>query len=64
MGAFANRVIDSYTKKFQVCNEAFRKAKYQKKKNSPPLLTNLPLYFKYQNFDESYKSSILASAIQ
>lgn len=59
MGAFANRVIDSYTKKFEICNENFRKAKYEKKKNSPPLLTNLPLYLKSLNLDDLFKTAIL-----
>lgn len=48
MGSFATRVIDSYTKKFEICNEIFRKNKpVEKKKNSPPLLINYPLYLKY-----------------
>lgn len=28
MGAFANRVVESYTKKFETCNESFRKSKW------------------------------------
>lgn len=64
MGGFANRVCDSYSKKFESCNEAFRKSKWEKKKNSPPLLTNLPLYLKSLNLDTSYKSSLTWNAIQ
>lgn len=64
MGGLANRVVDSYGKKFETCNESFRKAKYEKKKNTPPLLINLPLYFKALGLDESYKNSLMANAIE
>lgn len=49
MSSFATRVVDSYTKKFEICNETFRKNKPEKKKNCPPLLINLPLYLKFNN---------------
>lgn len=58
MGSFASRVIDSYTKKFEICNEAFRKNKPEKKKNTPPLLINYPLYLKF--IDENlYKEALI-----
>lgn len=63
MGAFANRVVDSYTKKFEVCNEGFRKTKGDKKKNSPPNLTNLPIYIKNVANDDEYKTALIESAI-
>jgi hypothetical protein len=46
MGSLAARVIDSYTKKFEICNETFRKSKPDKKKNTPPFLINYPLFLK------------------
>ena len=58
MGSFANRVVDSYTKGFEVCNETYRKTKVEKKKTVAPLLTNLPLYLKYLGNEENYKSSL------
>jgi hypothetical protein len=51
MGSLATRVVDSYAKKFEVCNEAFRKNKIENKKNAPPLLINLPLYLKSKSED-------------
>lgn len=64
MGGYANRVCESYSKKFESCNESFRKSKWEKKKNNPPLLTNLPLYLKSLALDVSYKSSLTFNAIQ
>lgn len=60
---YLNKVIDTYTKRFEACNELSRKLKVpdqDKKKNSPPVLVNLPIYIKniVQN-DEEYKASIL-----
>jgi hypothetical protein len=67
MGGYANRVVDSYVKKFETCNEIFRKIKeekIEKKGKIPPLLINLPIYFKSQNQDELYKSSLLYDSIK
>lgn len=63
MGAFANRVVDSYTRNFEICNETFRKTKVQKKKTVPPLLTNLPVFIKYLGQDEKYKTALIENAI-
>lgn len=46
---FLNKVIDTYTKRFESCNELSRKLKVSdqdKKKNMPPVLVNLPIYIK------------------
>jgi hypothetical protein len=67
MSAYANRVVDSYVKKFETCNEIFRKIKdikIEKKGKTPPFLINLPLYFKNENQDELYKTSLIYSAIR
>ena len=63
MKSYVNRVVDVYVKKFESFNEIFRKSKVEKKKNSPPLLTNLPLYAKSVS-DEEYKNLLIESAIQ
>lgn len=62
---FLNKVIDTYTKRFESCNELSRKLKasdQDKKKNMPPILVNLPIYIKnvVQN-EEDYKASIIYS---
>lgn len=62
MQSFVNRVLEVYGKKFESFNEVFRKAKHEKKKNQPPLLTNLPLYVKSQS-DEEYKSLLIEHVI-
>ena len=65
MGAFANRVVDSYTRKFEACNEVHRKTKVDKKKNNtPPLLTNLPIFIKDTVTEEVYRNCLIENAIQ
>ena len=60
---FLNKVIDTYTKRFESCNELSRKLKgpdQDKKKNSPPVLVNLPIYLKnVAQSDEDYKAAII-----
>lgn len=64
MGSFANRVIDNYTKKFETCNEVHRKNKVEKKKNNtPPLLTNFPIYLKDCINDEAYRNCLIENSI-
>jgi hypothetical protein len=72
MGGYANRVIDSYTKKFETCNETYRKIKESKegkenkepkKDRGQPFLVNLPLYLKHLNQDENYKTCLISKAI-
>lgn len=63
MGGFANRVVDSYTRNFEICNETFRKNKVEKKKTVPPLLTNFPLYVKYMGYDNAYKTCLIDNSI-
>lgn len=63
MGSYATRVVDSYTKKFEICNETFRKSKPEKKKNSPPLLINLPSYLKFID-EQEYKNALIHHCIQ
>jgi ASC-1-like (ASCH) protein len=46
MNSFATRVVDVYVKKFETFNEIYRKTKIEKKKNTPPVLTSLPVYVK------------------
>lgn len=62
MNSFATRVVDVYAKKFETFNEIYRKTKVEKKKNTPPLLTSLPLFVKSTDEDE-YKCLIIEQSI-
>lgn len=53
MGAFVTRVMDSYSRKFQTCNEISRKnMPDKKKKNAPPVLVNFPVFARNATNDE------------
>lgn len=62
-GAYITKILDNYIKTFETCNELSRKLKvteHYKKKNSPPVLFNLPLYIRsVGGSDDEYKSSIM-----
>lgn len=62
MNAFATRAVDAYAKRFEAFNEVHRKTKVEKKKNSPPVLTSLPVYVKSLD-EEEYKNLLLEQAV-
>ena len=65
-GGFISKVIDNYIKRFEACNELSRKMKASendKKKNSPPILINLPVYIKsVGGSDDEYKAALIHSS--
>ena len=62
MNGYTTRVVDVYVKRFETFNEIHRKTKIEKKKNTPTVLTSLPVYVK--SFDEDeYKNLLIEQAV-
>ena len=60
MSGYVTRVIETYQKRFEMCNEIARKNKPDtSKKNQPPVLVNLPVYTKYKLDENQYKNLLI-----